>query len=227
MLPSLLLLQVSAGFFGLAPHPGVSARASTKLALLVSPVPVPRAPPPRMAAPAVLGGDTAALLADNAAAIAALGAVAPSASEMQRLRFATAFESQEEAAAALKEAVAWREGEGRAIVAAAAAAVENSRRGGGWNNAPVAAAAPHAALAAKHITPSQIMTLSTGEGDLVLYAEIDRDRAHQVALSRSRFHNISARFTKDGGHQRWGGKHAALRTPPPSQRGQGSNIPQG
>ena len=31
MLPSLLLLQVSAGFFGLAPHPGVAARASTKL----------------------------------------------------------------------------------------------------------------------------------------------------------------------------------------------------
>merc|ERR1711990_1112567 len=39
--------------------------------------------------------------------------------------------------------------------------------GGGWDNEPVRAAAPHAAAINPFITPKNILTLSTDEGDLV------------------------------------------------------------
>ncbi len=110
----------------------------------------------------VLGGDVAALLAENRANIDALDASVP---ELTRLRFALAHGA--EAPAALAEAVAWRKGAGAPIVDAAAAAVAEATRGGGWDNAPVNAAAPHAASVSKYITTSQIVTSSTSAGDLL------------------------------------------------------------
>lgn len=60
-----------------------------------------------------------------------------------------------------------RAGEGGKVVSEAAAAVARATADGVWNNAPVSAAAPYAEIISKYITPSQIVTLSTEDGDLV------------------------------------------------------------
>lgn len=83
------------------------------------------------------------------------------------LRFA--IEHSGDVAAAVKNVqrvFIWRRRKGRKIVEAAAAAVAEATAGGGWNNAPVLAAAPHSAIVSKYITGSQIIVVSTGEGDL-------------------------------------------------------------
>ena len=88
-------------------------------------------------------------------------------SQLSLLRFALAFPDPSEAKANLQEAVAWRSGKGKAIVESAAEAVAKASAGGGWDNAPVRDAAPHAAVINPYITPKNILTLSTNEGDLV------------------------------------------------------------
>ena len=89
--------------------------------------------------------DVAALLSANRALVDKLATVAPDVSELTRLRFAMQFPDSTEAMAAMKENVAWRSGEGKAIVEAAGAAVAKATEGGGWDNAAVRDAAPHAA----------------------------------------------------------------------------------
>ncbi|GMH53844.1 hypothetical protein TrRE_jg3322 [Triparma retinervis] len=97
-----------------------------------------------------------------------LAMVAPGSSEMTRLRFALAFPSQAEATRALKATIAWRAGPGKSIVEAASkAVVEATRNPGEWDNEPVRLAAPHAKTINQFITPKNILTLSSGDGDLV------------------------------------------------------------
>merc|ERR1719502_87798 len=59
-------------------------------------------------------------LVANRALVDALGSIAPEMSELTRLRFALAFPDQAEAESALRETVAWRQGEGKSIVESAA-----------------------------------------------------------------------------------------------------------
>ena len=107
------------------------------------------------------------MIATNRARIDALGAVAPDLPEIERLRFVLGFPDQAEAVSAAKEAVAWRSGAGKSIVESAAEAVAKATAGGGWDNEAVRDAAPHAAVINPYITPKNILTLSTKEGDLV------------------------------------------------------------
>jgi len=107
------------------------------------------------------------LLSANRDLVASLASVAPDMSEVGRLRFALAFPDPVEAKANLKETAAWRAGVGRAMVDSAAEAVAKATAGGGWDNEPVRAAAPHAAVINPYITPENIVTLSTDDGDLV------------------------------------------------------------
>ena len=69
----------------------------------------------------------------------------------------------------LKTALAWRQGEGKAICDAAVAAVEKASGGedGKWDNTPVRDAAPNAAKINPYITPSTTLTTSSSQGDLV------------------------------------------------------------
>ena len=107
------------------------------------------------------------MLDANRARIDSLASIAPEMPEIDRLRFALGFPEQAEAESALKEAVEWRAGKGKAIVESAAAAVAKAVEGGGWDNEPVRMAAPHAAAINPYITPENILTLSTEAGDLV------------------------------------------------------------
>jgi len=93
-------------------------------------------------------------------------------SEISRLRFALAFPTRIEARKALREAVAYRQGEGKSIVQAAATAVAtamsmNEENGGGWSNDVVRESAPHASTINQYITPENIITLSMDDGDLI------------------------------------------------------------
>jgi len=116
---------------------------------------------------AVQAAQVQSLLDSNRALVDSLSSIAPDMPEISRLRFALAFPDKAEAEASLRETVAWRAGEGSAIVAAAAGAVEKAMAGGSWDNEPVRLAAPHAAAINPFITPKNILTLSTDEGDLV------------------------------------------------------------
>jgi hypothetical protein len=106
-------------------------------------------------------------LQSNRASVDSLASIAPEMSDVERLRFAMAFPMKAEAEAAIREAVAWRAGAGKTIVESAAAAVAKARAGGGWDNEPVRAAAPHAANVNEYLTPKNVLTLNTAEGDLV------------------------------------------------------------
>ena len=84
------------------------------------------------------------------------------------LRFAMAFETQREAMEAYKAAYKYRtNGRGKQIVEAAREAYDTACIGGGWDNTIVRDAAPHAKQINRYITPSNIMTTSSGAGDLV------------------------------------------------------------
>jgi protein-tyrosine-phosphatase len=107
------------------------------------------------------------LLKANSALVETLASVAPDTPELTRLRFALAFPDPAEAKEAMGELLAWRAGAGKPIVEAAEAAVSKAMEGGGWDNEPVRAAAPHAARINEFITPKNILTLATDEGDLV------------------------------------------------------------
>lgn len=119
------------------------------------------------------------LLNTNRASVDALASLSADVPELTRLRFALAFPNQAEAKRALRAALAYRKGAGRSIVNSAAEAVRQATAGGGWDNEPVRAAAPHAAIINRFITPKNILTLSTDDGDLVyvIRASLIDDRA--------------------------------------------------
>mmetsp|Transcript_20850 Transcript_20850/g.64152 ORF Transcript_20850/g.64152 Transcript_20850/m.64152 type:complete len:311 (-) Transcript_20850:29-961(-) len=146
---------------------------------------VGRGPRPLSAATTDATKDVAALLRTKRAVVDGLAKADPNASEMTRLRFASAFATQSQAAAALRETAAWRAGAGKPIVEAASKAVAEATAAGGWNNEPVRAAAPHASKINRYVTPSNVLTLSTAEGDLayvIKTARID-DRALMKTVS--------------------------------------------
>jgi len=112
-------------------------------------------------------GEVQKLLKQNEKRLETLAFAAPDVPEMTRLRFAIGFDDQTESISALREMVAWRAGAGKQICESAAEAVAKATAGGGWDNEPVRLAAPHAALINPYITPKNIVTVSTAEGDLV------------------------------------------------------------
>lgn len=119
------------------------------------------------------------LLNSNRASVDALASLSADLSEINRLRFALAFPNSGEAKRALRETLAYRKGAGRFIVDSAAEAVTQAMAGGGWDNEAVRAAAPHAKTINQFITPKNILTLSTDDGDLVyvIRASLIDDRA--------------------------------------------------
>ena len=127
----------------------------------------------------------ASLLTANAALVSELASIAPDVSELTRLRFAIQFPDPAEAKAAMKENVAWRAGAGKSIVESAAKAIAEATAAGGWDNEPVRAAAPHAAAINEFISPKNILTLSTAEGDLVycIRASLVDDKAMMSKVS--------------------------------------------
>ena len=114
------------------------------------------------------GQSVQSLLSSKENVVKALATTAPDMTEMELLRFALTFpDSQAEAKKAVAYAAGWRAGAGKSIVEAAAKAVSEATAGGGWDNEPVRTNAPHAAAINQFITPKNILTLSSGEGDLV------------------------------------------------------------
>lgn len=107
------------------------------------------------------------LIQANSATINELSAIAPDFKEIDLLRFAIGFDTKEEAASSLKEAVAYRKGKGKAIVEAAQNAYTQATAEGGWNNDIVRKMAPHASMINKFITEKNIISVSTNQGDLV------------------------------------------------------------
>ena len=153
-MPRMIFGVVVAGLAGVeALH--VGARASV--------APVPRTANVRMQATT----QVQSLLTKNKFLVDSLASSAPDMSEMSRLRFAMQFPDAAEAKAKIAETVAWRAGEGKSIVESAAKAVAEATAGGGWDNEPVRLAAPHAATINQFITPKNIVSLSTDDGDLV------------------------------------------------------------
>lgn len=122
------------------------------------------------------GGDTRDVASLVAARRGLIDALAESTSDVRDadahddlwlLRFALA--NADDAAAAeqqIRETLAWRSGEGKAVVDAAAAAVAAATAGGGWDNEPVLSGAPHADVVTKYITPKQCLTVTTKGDDL-------------------------------------------------------------
>jgi len=126
---------------------------------------------PRRLEPAMVATAASSLQADldaNRPLLDSLKSIAPEMDEVALLRFALQFPEKAEAESAVRDTVSWRAGEGKAIVDAAAAAYAKATAvPGTWNNEPVRDAAPNAAAINKFITTKNIVTLSTGEGDLV------------------------------------------------------------
>ena len=113
------------------------------------------------------GAKVQSLLQANRGSVDALASISPDVPELTLLRFALAFPNRNEAKRALRETIAYRKGAGRPMVEAAAKAVKQATAGGGWDNDYVRDAAPHAAAINRFITPKNIISLSTEEGDLV------------------------------------------------------------
>jgi len=109
-----------------------------------------------------------ALLRQNRRKVDSLASVSEDVSELTRLRFALAFDTLGEARSALTEAISYRsKGRGKEIVDAATEAYETAAIGGGWDNEIVRNAAPHASIINKYISSKNIVTVSTGNDDLV------------------------------------------------------------
>ena len=67
----------------------------------------------------------------------------------------------------LKENLAWRQGAGKEICTSAIKAVQKASEGDKWNNAPVQSAAPFSEKICKYITPSNLLTTPSSNGDLL------------------------------------------------------------
>jgi len=107
------------------------------------------------------------LIKDNLSTIDELKSIAPKMSDTSRLRFALAYSTRIEARRALREAMNYRNGDGKSIMNAAARAVVKATAEGGWDNDVVRDMAPHASKINQFITPKNILTISTEDGDLV------------------------------------------------------------
>ena len=163
-------------FLGLASH---ATALQVSQALRASTMPA------RRATTAHMQMQVESLLNANKGLVESLAAIAPDMPELARLRFALAFPDPAEAKQNLMDTVAWRAGEGRSIVESAAEAVAKATAGGAWDNEPVRAAAPHAAAINQYITPKNIITVSTNEGDLVyvIRASLIDDKAMMSKVS--------------------------------------------
>jgi hypothetical protein len=141
----------------------------------------------QMQAAAPFGKDVESLLNDNRAQIDSLASISEGMPELTLLRFALAFPDQAEAKRALRETVEWRNGAGKSIVKSAAEAVAKATEGGGWDNEPVRLGAPAATAINRYISPKNILTLSTDEGDLVyvIRASAIDDKALMKSVSVS------------------------------------------
>lgn len=71
---------------------------------------------------------------------------------------------------AVRDSLAWRLGEGRAIVEAACTSYAKATEAGAWNNEPVLAAAPFSSKISPHIGPAKLLTLRNARGDGLIYA---------------------------------------------------------
>eukprot|EP00667_Euglena_gracilis_P009253 EG_transcript_9401 len=115
------------------------------------------------------------------------------------MRFAAANDGDIDAAEQdVREAIAWREGEGKYIVEAATRAIaEATTIPDSWSNAPIMAAAPYSAIISKYITPSQVLTISlqdtqgspeTNDNDLVYVIRAsainDKDLMQQLSVEQ-------------------------------------------
>mmetsp|Transcript_23157 Transcript_23157/g.61907 ORF Transcript_23157/g.61907 Transcript_23157/m.61907 type:complete len:309 (-) Transcript_23157:284-1210(-) len=142
-------------------------------------------PTVRMGTAVPIGATVESLLSKNKARIDKMDS---GASELTRLRFAMAFDSDAEATSAFNEMMKWRAGEGKALVAAAEEAVAKATAGGGWDNDVVRDAAPHGALINDYIAPKNTLTLSTDDGDLVYVIRAslisDKDMMDKVTVDQ-------------------------------------------
>ena len=112
--------------------------------------------------------DVKTLLSKHRRTVDELASVSDDVSEITRLRFAMAFDTLAEAKTALLGALAYRSnGRGKEILDAALDAYETASIGGGWDNEVVRNNAPHASVINKYISSKNIVTTSTGNGDLV------------------------------------------------------------
>lgn len=193
-----LLLFLAVNVDALQTHPITSKRfaAATRVSLKAS----------------LRSTDVQSLLKSNRALLDSMATLAPETPELVRLRFALAFSDPAEAKAALKDAVFWRKGAGRAIVDSAADAVAKATAGGGWDNELVRAAAPHADVINPFITAKNILTMSTAEGDFVyvirassiddraLMAKASVDQVIEYLLYVKEVHNLvlNARSERTG-----------------------------
>lgn len=118
------------------------------------------------------------LLAQEASKIAALKAdaatvtpvAATALNDVYYLRYCLGnFESDEARADAVKANVAWMytTPQGKSICEAADQAIQTAMSDGKWNNEPVRSAAPHAELINEFLTPSEVVTTVSNQGDLV------------------------------------------------------------
>jgi len=114
-----------------------------------------------------VGENVATLVDKNSVKMQELYSIAPDMSEVERLRFAIQFKDQAEAQQNVRDQLKWRAGAGKTIVESAAKAVAEASAGGAWDNEPVRMAAPHAATINPYITPKNILTIPTDDGDLV------------------------------------------------------------
>ena len=76
-------------------------------------------------------------------------------------------EEPDEASTKLALHLDWRTGDGKAICDSAQAALKAATADGGWKNDIVMNAAPFSAKILKYLTPSNILTTATSQGDLI------------------------------------------------------------
>ena len=67
----------------------------------------------------------------------------------------------------LESNLSWRKSSGKSICESAQRALQEATAHGGWNNQVIMNAAPHADKILEHLTPSNIITTPTSNGDLV------------------------------------------------------------
>ncbi|CAB9496741.1 expressed unknown protein [Seminavis robusta] len=84
------------------------------------------------------------------------------------LRYCLSSPEESEQTDRLQTNLAWRSSSaGQSICQAATTALAQATQQGGWDNAPVINAAPHSDLITKYITPSNVVTTTSNQQDLV------------------------------------------------------------
>lgn len=89
--------------------------------------------------------------------------------EVWTLRFVLDEPDVGVAEASLRNVLAWRAGEGRAIVRAAADAISAATAGGAWDNEAVVSRAPHAERVRPYIGAAQVQTIPSKDGSYLIY----------------------------------------------------------